>query len=127
MRFKQGHPAAESRLAGLVAAGGILAALASASCCIAPLVLFSLGVSGAWIGQLTALAPYQPYFIAATLAFLAAGTWLVYRASKVICPAGEACARPPSTRLVKLALLVSTLLVAAALGLDLLAPIFLNS
>ncbi len=34
----------------LVAAGGILGALAASSCCILPLVLFSLGISGAWIG-----------------------------------------------------------------------------
>jgi hypothetical protein len=29
--------------------------------------LFSLGIRGVWIASLTALAPYQPYFIAATL------------------------------------------------------------
>jgi hypothetical protein len=50
----------------LIAAGGLLGALAASSCCILPLVLFSLGVSGAWIGNFTRLAPYQPYFIAAT-------------------------------------------------------------
>jgi hypothetical protein len=49
-----------------VAAGGVLGALAASSCCILPLVLFSLGISGAWIGNLTALAPYKPYFAAAT-------------------------------------------------------------
>ena len=57
----------------LTAIGGILGAIAASSCCIAPLVLFSLGISGAWIGNLTALAPYQPYFIAATLACLGYG------------------------------------------------------
>ncbi|MGH6880679.1 MAG: mercuric transporter MerT family protein, partial [Hypericibacter sp.] len=44
----------------LIAAGGVLGALAAMSCCILPLVLFALGISGAWIGNLTALAPYQP-------------------------------------------------------------------
>src|SRR5215467_13430664 len=42
--------------AGLAAAGGILGALAASSCCIVPLALFTLGTSGAWIGNLTALA-----------------------------------------------------------------------
>ncbi|MCB1719999.1 MAG: mercury transporter MerT, partial [Candidatus Competibacteraceae bacterium] len=37
----------------IVAAGGILAALAASTCCIIPLALFSLGVGGAWIGKLT--------------------------------------------------------------------------
>ncbi len=45
----------------LAVAGGFLGALAASSCCILPLVLFSLGVSGAWIGNFTQLAPYQPY------------------------------------------------------------------
>src|SRR5258708_16920370 len=48
----------------LVAAGGILGALAASSCCIVPLILFSLGIGGAWIGNLTALAPYKPLFVA---------------------------------------------------------------
>jgi mercuric ion transport protein len=78
----------------LIAAGGLLGALAASSCCILPLVLFSLGISGAWIGNFTQLAPYQPYFIATTLAFLGAGYWLVHRASKRACAEAEACARP---------------------------------
>lgn len=43
-----------------VAAGGVLGAIAASSCCVLPLVLFSVGIGGAWIGNLTALAPYQP-------------------------------------------------------------------
>src|SRR6266481_6889813 len=102
----------------LTAAGGLLGALAASSCCILPLVLFSLGVSGAWIGNFTQLAPYQPYFIAATIAFLGCGYWLVYRASRVACADGEACARPMPNRLVKLGLLLATALVVAAIGFD---------
>jgi len=111
----------------LMAAGGLLGALAASSCCILPLVLFSLGVSGAWIGNFTQLAPYQPYFIAATIAFLGCGYWLVYRASRVACADGEACARPMPNRLVKLGLILATALVVAAIGFDLLAPLFLDS
>lgn len=61
----------------LAAMGGIIGALAASSCCILPVVLFSLGIGGAWIGNFTQLAPYQPYFIAATLAFIGTGYWLV--------------------------------------------------
>src|SRR5216684_4778200 len=108
----------------LITAGGILGALAASSCCILPLVLFSIGVSGAWIGNFTQLAPYQPYFIAATIACLGYGYWLVYRSSKLACADGEACARPISNRLVKLGLILASVLVAAALGVDFLAPLF---
>ena len=62
------HPEAGSidmpRTQKFLAAGGVIGALATSSCCIVPLVLFGLGVSGAWIANLTRLAPYQPYFIA---------------------------------------------------------------
>jgi hypothetical protein len=63
----------------LAAVGGVIGALAASSCCILPVILFSLGIGGAWIGNFTQLAPYQPYFIAAPLAFIGAGYWLVYR------------------------------------------------
>src|SRR5882757_10032551 len=100
----------------LMAAGGLLGALAASSCCILPLVLFSLGVSGAWIGNFTQLAPFQPYFIAATIACLGYGYWLVYRSSKVVCGEDEACVRPIPNRLVKLGLVLATVLIVAAIG-----------
>lgn len=112
---------------GLMAAGGMLGALAASSCCILPLVLFSLGVSGAWIGNFTRLAPYQPYFIAATLPLLGCGYWLVYRSATRTCAEGEVCARPLPNRIVKASLILATILVVAALGLDFVAPLFLTS
>ena len=111
----------------LIAAGGLLGALAASSCCILPLVLFSLGISGAWIGNFTQLAAFQPYFITATLGFLGYGYWLVYRSSKRACADGEACARPLPNRIVKTSLIVATILIAAALGLDFIGQLFLNS
>src|SRR5215831_4035511 len=93
MTMKQDNPSASAwRGQTLMAAGGVLGALAASSCCILPLILFILGVSGAWIANFTQLAPYQPYFIAATLGFLTGGYWLVYRASKPACTEGAACA-----------------------------------
>ncbi|MDI1346218.1 MAG: mercuric transporter MerT family protein [Pseudolabrys sp.] len=110
----------------LMAAAGLVGALAASSCCILPLVLFGLGVSGAWIGNFTQLAPYQPYFIAVTLAFLACGYWLVYRSSQLACAGSAACARPLPNRLMKASLIVATALIVAALGFDFLAPLLLN-
>ena len=49
---------------------GILAAIGASVCCVGPLVLLALGISGAWIGNLTALEPYRPIFIGLTLLFL---------------------------------------------------------
>jgi mercuric ion transport protein len=111
----------------LMVAGGLLGALAASSCCILPVALFSLGIGGALIGNLTQLAPYQPYFLAATLLCLGGGYWLVRRASKRACAAGEACARPLPNWLVKGMLVIATVVIVAAIGFDLLAPLLLNS
>ncbi len=110
------------RKARMIAAGGILGALAASSCCIIPLILFSLGVSGAWIGNLTALAPYKPIFIAITLGFLGYGFWMVYRKPKP-CADGASCARPLPNRLVKTALWASTTLIVIALFWGKIAPV----
>jgi mercuric ion transport protein len=111
----------------LMAAGGLVGAIAASSCCILPLVLFSLGVSGAWIGNFTRLAPYQPYFLAATISCLGYGYWLVYRSTNLACADGDACAHPLPNRLVKTGLILASLLAVAALGFDFLAPLFFNS
>lgn len=120
------HPrAGRTSRGGLFAAGGLLGALAASSCCVLPLVLFSVGVSGAWIGNLTALAPYQWIFSTATFAFLAAGFYFVYGKPRAACADGEACARPLPNRLVKIALWVATALVLAALAFPFVAPMLL--
>ena len=63
----------------LLAVGGILGALGAASCCVIPFALFLAGVSGAWIGNLTALEPYQPIFAGVSLAFIGYGAWRLRR------------------------------------------------
>jgi len=51
--------------------GSLLAGIGASICCVGPLLLLSLGVSGAWIGNLSAMNAYRPYFILLTLLFLA--------------------------------------------------------
>ncbi len=116
------QPTAGEPAQTLVAAGGLVSAIAASSCCILPLVLFSLGVSGAWIGNLTQLAPYQPFFLAVSASFLVIGYALVYRSSNVHCASGQVCRRPLRDRMVKLGLVIATILVFAALAVDLSAP-----
>lgn len=57
---------ADQKLGGvrLLAATALVSAIAASSCCVLPLLFVSVGISGAWIGSLTALAPYQPIFLA---------------------------------------------------------------
>ena len=112
----------EKHTAKWIAMGGILGAIGASTCCIVPLILFSLGISGAWVGNLTALEPYKPIFIATTLGFIGYGYWMVYRKPKE-CSNGAACARPLPNRVVKTALWVSTLLILIAIFWNWIAPI----
>ena len=109
----------------LLAAGGILAALGAASCCVVPFVLFTLGVSGAWIGNLTALEPYQPIFAAIAIACLGSGLYLVYRRPTTACAEGSYCASRPSNRVAKIGLWTATVLVVVAIGFPRIAIQFL--
>lgn len=110
----------------LIAMGGILGALAVSSCCVLPLILFSLGLSGAWIGNLTALAPYKPLFAAATAALIGYGFYLVYRKPKLACADGSACTQSTSTRFVKFALWTAATLATIAFAFDYVAPLLLD-
>lgn len=102
--------------ATLLSVGGILAALGAASCCVIPFALFLLGVSGAWIGNLTALEPYQPVFAAIAFGFIGYGAYLIYWQPKAACADDSYCARPASSRLAKIGLWSAGALVGVALG-----------
>ncbi len=125
LAYLRGAGAGARHAQTVLTAGGVLGALAASSCCIAPLVLFALGISGAWIADLTQLAPYQPFFIAATAGCLGAGYWLVHRTEKGACTEGEACARPLPRQIVKVGLVLASILVTGALVFDFIAPLAL--
>lgn len=108
--------------AGALAVGGIAALLAS-TCCLGPLLLVGLGVSGAWIGNLTALEPYRPWFIAAALLALAFAWWRIFRRPQACAP-GEVCALPPVRSAYKLIFWVVVVLVLVALLFPYVLPLF---
>lgn len=101
---------------------GFVGAVLASSCCIAPLVLFLLGISGAWISSLTVLEPYQPLFIAITLGFLGGGFWMVYFKPKKQCIGGSYCSKPQSGKLLKSLLWGSTGLIGIAIAFPYVAP-----
>lgn len=98
---------------GMLAAGGIISALAASSCCVLPLLFVSAGISGAWIGSLTALAPYQPIFVGFAAISIMAGFRSVYRHKQATC-AGPDCGTPLSRRFTKLALWAGLLVLLVA-------------
>ena len=78
-----------------------------------PLVLLALGISGAWIGSLTALEPYRPIFVGLTLLFLGFAFYSLYLA-RPTCSSESACANPPTLKRQRLVFWIVT---AVALGL----------
>ncbi|MFU8787749.1 MAG: mercuric transporter MerT family protein [Methylobacter sp.] len=82
--------------------GGLLAGIATSLCCVAPLILLSLGVGGAWVSNLTALEPYRPLFIViAIFALIIAYFQLFLSASEPCCDEDKMCAKPSTQSLTK--------------------------
>ena len=54
---------------------GLIAGLTASACCAGPLILLMLGISGSWIGNLSALEPFRPVFIVLAIGLL----FLAYR------------------------------------------------
>jgi mercuric ion transport protein len=118
-----GKRAADQRKT-LFAAGSVLGAMLASACCVGPLVLLTLGISGAWIGNLTAFEPYKPFFAVVAIAFIALGFRQVHLKSKPACDEGSYCARPESALMTKTALWLATVLVVLALTTNWWAPLF---
>lgn len=102
---------------------GALAALLSSACCLGPLVLLGLGVSGAWIGSLTALEPWRPLFIAVALGALLLAARRIWRPAAACAP-GEVCAVPAVRRGYRVVFVGVALLVVASLAAPWVAPWF---
>ncbi len=107
---------------GALVAGGLAAILAS-TCCLGPLVLVTLGFSGAWIGNLTALEPYRPIFIGSALLALFLAWRRLYRPTHV-CKPNEVCAIPQIRTTYKLIFWVVAALILVAIVFPYLAPLF---
>ena len=103
--------------------GAIGAAAAASICCVGPLVLLALGVSGAWIGNLTALEPYRPIVMGLKLGFLGFAFYKVYKKpEEKECEPGSYCANPRADKINKTALWIVTVLVVGLLGFPYLVP-----
>ncbi len=102
--------------------GGITAILAS-SCCLGPLLLVSLGFSGAWIGNLALLQPYRPWFIALSMIALFLAWRRLFR-PRGSCQPGDACALPQVQTTYRLLFWAASLLLLVALLYPYLLPLF---
>ncbi|MCW5644194.1 MAG: mercuric ion transporter MerT [Rhodoferax sp.] len=107
---------------GALFTGGVAAILAS-TCCLGPLVLISLGIGGAWVGNLTLLEPYRPIFIVAALVALLFAWKRIYRPVEG-CEPGEVCAVPQVRTAYKLIFWIVGALVLIAFSFPYVLPYF---
>ena len=107
---------------GALFTGGLAAILAS-TCCLGPLILVTLGFSGAWIGNLTALEPYRPIFIVVSLVALFFAWRSIFRPAQA-CKPDEVCAIPQVRTTYTLIFWAVSALVVTALGFPYVMPFF---
>lgn len=107
---------------GALFAGGLAAILAS-TCCLGPLVLVTLGFSGAWIGNLTALEPYRPLFIGVALVAMFFAYRHIFRPAQA-CKPGEVCAVPQVRTTYRVMFWTVAAMVVVALAFPYVLPLF---
>jgi len=113
VRVEMGESGSDRTGSGALLVGGVAAILAS-TCCLGPLVLVALGLSGAWIGNLTLLEPYRPFFIGGALVALFFAGRRIFRPARS-CQPGEVCAVPRTRRIYKIVFGIVSALVLVAL------------
>lgn len=110
----------------IATSAGVIGALAMTSCCILPLVLVSLGVTGVFIGQLTALYAYKWLTFSFAAATLGYGCWKAYRPVPAEACADGGCARPVDRRVMRGVLWAALVIVLLALIFPILSPFLLT-
>jgi len=122
VKVETGKSGPDQTGSGALLVGGLAAILAS-TCCLGPLVLVALGLSGAWIGNLTLLEPYRPFFIGGALVALFFAGRRIFRPARA-CEPGEVCAVPRARRVYKIVFGIVSALVLIALVYPYVAKFF---
>lgn len=102
--------------------GGLAAGFAASLCCVGPLVLVMLGLSGAWMANLAALETYRPFFLGLAVVLLFLAYRKIYR--RPVCTPGSVCALPPQARLYKILFWIAAALILFAIVFPYFAPLF---
>ena len=104
--------------------GAIGAGLAAAACCLGPFLLVSVGVTGAWIGNLSALEAYRPLFLLVAAGLLGYGFYRQYGTPNTgECGGEEECETPRATTINRMSLWVATVVVLGLFA----SPYFLTA
>jgi len=100
----------------------VLTGIGASLCCVAPLVLLSLGLSGAWVANLTAFEPVRPVFLLLTLFFVGLAFRKLYLNSQV-CELGKPCADVETIRKQRVIFWIVTIPLLGLLAFPWFAPL----
>jgi mercuric ion transport protein len=90
-------------------AGSVISGILASACCLGPLLLAFLGISGAAFARL--FEPLRPYLLVVTYALLGGAFYITYRPQAEACGPGAACAMPRANRLGKAVLWLAAIVV----------------
>jgi mercuric ion transport protein len=113
-------PASREALGMRLMALAVVSTILASTCCVLPLVLVLVGITGAWMVNLAALKPLTPLFVVLALGAIAWAGYLVFRPVTVC--TGDPCetARPLTRRI----FIACAAFIALLLGFPLIAPLF---
>jgi mercuric ion transport protein len=95
----------------MATAGSVASGILASACCIGPLVLGLMGISGAAFAQ--RFEPFRPYLLVVTYALLSGAFYLTYR-PQAVCGPGEVCEMPRANRVGKVMLWIAAIVVVLA-------------
>ncbi|MDX8400291.1 MAG: mercuric transporter MerT family protein [Gallionellaceae bacterium] len=102
----------------------VIAGITASACCLGPLVLLMLGISGSWISNLTAMEPYRPIFIGITLLFLGLAFRKLYLLPQS-CAVDAPCAKPANLRKQRIVFWLVTAMVTAMVAFPWYSSLFI--
>lgn len=97
--------------------------LIASTCCVLPLALVLVGITGAWMSNLVALKPITPVFTVLALASLGWAGYLVFRPA-IACAPGEGNVCETTRPIMRRVFVGCALFIAALLIFPLIAPVF---
>ncbi len=100
----------------------VTSSLFASTCCLLPLLLVLLGITGAWMVHLTALKPWVPLFTVVSLLALLGSGYLLFRPRTRCAVPDDTCG--DSRRIAQRIYLICGLFVSALLLFPVIAPIF---
>ena len=101
----------------------VLTGIGASLCCVAPLVLLSLGIGGAWIANVSAFEPFRPVFLLLTLVFISLTFKKLYLTPQK-CESDKACANDRAIKKQRLFFWVVTIPLVGLIAFPWFAPFF---